>query len=879
MEIEEIIKYREDLVEDSKDEDGFISEPGVLNVVLPLMYDAKLLDSEECTDSPYNNEAEKIKINGYSINESGERLQLFIVNSDALSLGKSDSDLSISQKSYYDELFNKAVKFINKAFKGHLDEMIQDGDPVKSFVSYISSSEGLFQIDVIEIFLVTATATIESRGAIPRPKRIDFEDDRIQLTFTKNREPVKKEFIVIKKLIDLNFLYNVIISQGNREALVIDFEEKFSHLIPAIQAADEENFESFLCVLPAKILAELYKRYSSRLLEKNVRSFLEFKGVNQGIRDTIRKNPEKFIAYNNGLTITATHKELINVGDKIFIKSLTDFQIVNGGQTTASIYFTSKDGADISKVRVMAKINIAKEISEEALDEMISRISEYSNSQSKVSKVDLRSRSPQLNKLKSLSESVVTPNGLKWFFEKSRGEFNTMLRLAGKNRTHKENEYPKQRRFTKEDLGKYFCAWGAQPYMIKKGGEKVFRYFIEAITDEKKGKKGVTIDRDFYEELISRIILFRTLEKIYGQGKYSMGQLRSAVVPYSISVLYNYTSADTKGISFDLRKIWIKEGLENDLIEYMKDLMFLMNDLIKNYSGSEDYGEYSKRKDLWDRISDSQEVKSFLETENSLKILIKYTISNEELNKRIQKSSKELQVDFKSISDNIKIASNGSAFYSKIGDLFIDNLTKGDCLKIESIISSIIHSQDIDLKHIAFENDLIHKIRSSDPEIFDKSFSEQNVLLQQTLDFIIKTYNNAIENQIDVLQAFEKIQALALAKGIKYASVFHQIGDSLKKGNPPTVKQIRDASYYLKSNGSDLTPKASSQDIEKLPIDLIQLKQMVEWDSKYKVLTNGERQYIADLAFGMKKLNPFHEANARKHLQTLIKAGFNINSQ
>ena len=226
------------------------------------------------------------------------------------------------------------------------------------------------------------------------------------------------------------------------------------------------------------------------------------------------------------------------------------------------------------------------------------------------------------------------------------------------------------------------------------------------------------------------------------------------------------------------------------------------------------------------------------------------------------------------ISDNIKVAANGSAFYSKIGDLFIDNMTKSDCLKLESIISSLILFKDIDQKHIDFEQELIHRIKSVDPEIFDKSSSEPNGLLIQTLDFIVISYNAAIEQQTDILQAFKKIQALATAKGTKYASVYVQIGETVKSGKSPTVKQIRDASFYLKNDGPDLTITKKSQTIPNSSINLEQLQKMVEWDSKYKILSDGERRYIAELAYGMKKLNPFHESNARKHLQTLIGAGF-----
>ena len=197
----------------------------------------------------------------------------------------------------------------------------------------------------------------------------------------------------------------------------LDFEKYFGRPVEVIQAANEESFESFLCVLPAEGLAKLYRRESSRLLEKNVRSFLQFRGVNKGMKETIRNEPHRFIAFNNGITITATGKVVESTSNKNFLSSLTDFQIVNGGQTTASLYFASKEGLDISEINVMAKINVVRNLTEQELDDLVSDISLYSNSQSKVSRVDLKSRNAELEKIKSLSKSVLPPNGDKWFFD------------------------------------------------------------------------------------------------------------------------------------------------------------------------------------------------------------------------------------------------------------------------------------------------------------------------------------------------------------------------------------------------------------------------------------------------------------------------------
>ncbi len=869
MRIQEFLNYRKDLLETSKDEEGFVQQAQLLSQILPLMVDAKLLDSEDWNDSYFLNNIENLKLNGYTVNESSERLQLFIIDEASIEINASEKDLQVSTKSHYDNQFKRATKFLNKAIKGFLNDEVQDADPIRPLLSQLSSTKGAEQFDVVEVFLVSATATIETRGTIPQPKRIEFEDESITVGFTRNRERVKKDLLIIKKLVDLNFLYDVMISQGNREALVIDFQNLFNYKIEVIKAAEEENFESYLCVLPANILSELYKRFSSRLLEKNVRSFLQFKGANKGIRETIRISPEKFIAFNNGITITSTAKEFEVVNGKMFIKSLTDFQIVNGGQTTASIYFTQKDGFPIDRVKIMAKINVALDVTEDGLDSLISDISRYSNSQTKVSNVDLSSRSPQLNRLKALSDSVVTPSGRKWFFEKSRGDFNTKLRIAGSNKARIEKEYPKNYRFTKEQLGKYFTAWGEQPFNVKKGGEKIFRYFLEEITGETKGKKAINVNREFYEELISKIILFIELEKVYGQGKHSMGQLRSAVIPYSISIVYIFTDGAKQGKQFDLLKIWKKEKLEDDLIEFFTSLMLLMNNLIKEYSESDDIAYGTLSKSLWDKISVCKEIVKFMNSKIALEILKKYSIPVKE-----KRTSDDKEVDFERIQMNIEVLSKGMDFYNEVKKHY-KGLSKLQEKKIDGIISSIIKEEDLGEDILKFESNLLTEIRKNSPEIFDKIDITYNYLLESTLKFIVLKYNHALEKGIDLEDYFKAIEKKAVEEKNKNASAFNKIANNLTKGIAPSVKEVLLASNYFTK---ELFGESSSQKkTTPVPnINLSILKQMVEWESKMKILSTGERTYLAELAYELKSLNPFHKTNAERHLKTLMRAGFKI---
>jgi len=871
MEIDEYLKYRKDLLNESKDAEGFISEASFLSSVLPSMLDAKLIESEDYNETYFLYSEGKLKVNGYTVNESGERLQLFLVNEDSISVNIDNRDLNISLKSFYEAQFNRTIKFIQSSLKGELTNELQDADGITVLTTQICSSEGLDQYDVIEVFLISATATVDNRATKPQPKRIEFDNEKLKVTFTKNREKVVKEIIIIKKLIDLNFLYSVLISQGNREPLTVDFEKLFNLQIEAIKAADEEYFESYLCVLPGNIISDLYKEYSTRMLEKNVRSFLQFpkKGVNSGMKNTIIDSPEKFIAFNNGLTITSTGKEVSEIKGKCYIKSLTDFQIVNGGQTTATIYFSQKEGISVDKIKVMAKINVAKKSTEEELDKLITDISTFSNAQTRVSKVDLRARSAQLVKIKALSESIITSKGVKWFFERAKGELNTAIRKLG-NKDRMLKKYPKDRRFTKEDLAKYYAAWNNKPYLVKLGGEKVFREFIEELTGEGLKRKAPVINRAFYENLISRIILFRNLEKIYGNGINKIGNLRAAVIPYSISILYNYTDGGADDLIFDMNNIWINEELEKELSGFFYELMKLMNDLIKKYATSDDLSEHSKRPELWRNISESMEILSFMESKDSVKVIKKYSISKEENRKRQLKFSKINEVNFKLIQDNVSVHGNGIALYKKLQSVF-QKLTHQEKEHLEFIIQSVFKHEDISEQYIDHEKGILNKIIIESPEILDNISAAGVNYLFETLDYIIEQYNNALNNQDDVKKCFDRIQLNAKNKNLKNHQIWGNIGDALFKGEAPKIKDIIAASSLFSDE-----PAVAEK--EKVIIDESLLIRMIEWDSKKKILTINEIKYLTEFAYGFKKLNAFHGNIVKRHLQTLVNAGFNIDS-
>ncbi len=212
---------------------------------------------------------------------------------------------------------------------------------------------------------------------------------------------------VFYKVVDLNYLYNI--SEKSHIPIEIDFKNG-GYKIPCIPAPSRnDEYQSYLAIFPGEALVNIYERFGSRLLEQNVRSFLQFTGkVNGGIRKTILTEPHMFLAFNNGIAATAESLELEKTEGGLFIVKVNDLQIVNGGQTTASIYHTwKKDKKEVTDVQVQVKLSVIK--NKEKFSDIVSQISEYANTQNKVSVSDLSSNRPFHIELEKLSRNIWAP--------------------------------------------------------------------------------------------------------------------------------------------------------------------------------------------------------------------------------------------------------------------------------------------------------------------------------------------------------------------------------------------------------------------------------------------------------------------------------------
>lgn len=407
---------------------------------------------------------------------------------------------------------------------------------------------------------------------------------------------------------DLGRLHRFVASGQAREELIIDLEKDFGGPLHALPAhLNEAGYEAYLAVVPGEQLAAIYDRWGPRLLEQNVRVFLQARGnVNRGIRNTLDNDPEMFFAYNNGITATAEAVTAHRNGEGLVITELRNLQIVNGGQTTASIHAASrKKDADLSRVFVQMKLSI---VGPERAHDVVPRISEYANSQNKVSAADFFANHPFHQRLEQFSRRLFAPapdgsfRQSKWFYERARGQYmDARGLLSAAERKRFDLEYPKDQVITKTDLAKFLNSWRGKPHVVSRGSQKNFADFAASIGREWEQHEAA-FNEGFYRQSVAQAIAFHATEKLVSeQPWYQGGGVRSRVVPYALAKLSH--DAELHGRFLDFERIWRAQALPEDLREALKVAARAVHDVIVD-AGPENPNplEWAKQPACWSRV-------------------------------------------------------------------------------------------------------------------------------------------------------------------------------------------------------------------------------------------------------------------------------------
>jgi len=521
------------------------------------------------------------KINAYAIADNYETLDLFVT------VLKCMEDPIRVQKSDIDNAAKLLLSFLKKADNREYADSLEESSEIFDFAHTLNASVELRENLVrINIFILTDGIY---NGEIPSQKEIN-------------------EIPVFFRVIDLNYLFNI--SEREYIPIEIDFEQD-GFEVPCIKAdIDNHEYQSYLALIPGHALVSVYEQYGARLLEQNVRSFLQFTGkINQGIRRTILKEPHMFLAFNNGIAATADDLKLKKTENGYLIESVKDLQIVNGGQTTASIYHTwKKDKADLKDIVVQVKLSIIKDKNNFA--EIVSLIAEYANTQNKVSISDLSSNTPFHIEVEKLSRNIWAPpvigqsHQTRWFYERARGQYRNARSREGTTKAKLrafDLKNPKKQFFTKEELAKFINTWSEVyidqklvigPHIVVRGSQKNYAQFIAHNIPENP-------DNKYFEEAIAKAILFRAAEKLYGIKPNSIGDMRYITVPYALALL-----SYKKETEINLLEIWKKQGISEQLQTTIYDLMVQVEQFIKTNAPGALYGEWAKKEDCWLQVKD-----------------------------------------------------------------------------------------------------------------------------------------------------------------------------------------------------------------------------------------------------------------------------------
>lgn len=523
----------------------------------------------------------KYGIDGYHLNVEQGELTLAICDY------RTGSDIEPLNSAEAEAFYRRVFRLFEKS-----------ADP--DFINELEDSSPTFEV---------AYLIHESLNLIKRIRIVLFSNARIAIRkklVTKREENGRN---IAFSILDFERYIAIQNSRTGSDPIEIDFRENGLSPLPCLQAStSSDEYASYLVVLPGKTLGEIYGLYGARLLEANVRTFLQARTkVNKGIIRTVKDEPHNFFAFNNGLTATAS-EVILETGDQgTKIAALKNLQIVNGGQTTASVlYARDKEKALLDDVYVQMKLSV---VNEDAIERIVPLISRYANTQNRISEADFFSSHPFHVHIEKLSRRISAPPkdgelvATKWFYERARGQYKDKqaYKSDAVNRKFRA-EHPRDQMIVKTDLAKYEMSFKQKPHIVSQGAQKCFIQFADII-DKQWNDGALAFGDGYFRDAMSRARIFRWTDKMIGTSDWYVNDrgYKAQIVTYSIAVLSALLAQDK--VTLDLRKVWNNQDLPQSLKVFLTDLAPEVAALLKDPPDSvRNIGEYCKRQFCWSRL-------------------------------------------------------------------------------------------------------------------------------------------------------------------------------------------------------------------------------------------------------------------------------------
>jgi len=516
-----------------------------------------------------------LRLSGFAISDDADQIDLFV------SLYSEAEELFTVPDSETKTAAEQCLRFLAKCADGKLAASIDESNDAHHLA--LNIHQHYANLDQIRIYVLT---------------------DRVAKSKQFQSREVSGKTIKLE-VMDIERLHRHLSEGKPRDEVVVNFNEVSGGPLPCIWIPGDSQCDYALTVFPGEALRFIYEKYGARLLEANVRSFLSASGkVNAGIRRTLKEQPEQFIAFNNGIVVVADQAELQRTEDGgSGILWLKGMQIVNGGQTTASIYFTKKKNPEVElkDVRIPAKLIIFKDIDSVTEEALVSDISRFANSQNSVKLSDLSANKAFHVELEKLANSTYCPDGVgRWFYERAAGSYNVLLMRDGttpaKLRQLRE-AVPPARRVTKTDLAKFLHAWGQMPHLVSLGSQKNFEKFMEGFR-EQEGVEPIPLpDLVAFKRMIAQAILFKKTQSLV---RPMLPAFAANVTTYLVSLL-----ANRFGDRLNLDRIWQFQDLSPLLKQQIQTWASEVNDILHKTSAGRMVSEWAKKPECWEGVRNS----------------------------------------------------------------------------------------------------------------------------------------------------------------------------------------------------------------------------------------------------------------------------------
>lgn len=526
----------------------------------------------------------KLRIDGYAFDEFDYTMNLIVADY----IGD-DTERTLT-RSEAEQIFQWPLRFVEETLNNRLHDKIEISNSAADLVDLLRTNKA--RIRKYRVLLFTD----------------GLMSGRIESFPVKELEGVSVEF----QIWDVERLYKMFLADFGRESVEIDFTQYTANGIPCLDASNfgDNSYRSFLCVIPGSVVADIYDRFGSQLLEGNVRSFLSTKvAVNKKIRETILNSPKMFFAFNNGIAATAVDVVIEEKKDGKFITCVRDFQIINGGQTTASLSSARyKDKANLEGISVQMKLTEINAEPDETHN-LMQKISKSSNSQNKVSDADFFSTHPFHIRMEQISRRMFAPatggsqHDTRWFYERARGQYlQTQMRMTKAERNRFLLQNPKHQLITKTDLAKARNTWRELPHVVSKGAQSNFREFAEWIDNEWQLSEDSFNER-FFQESVALYILFKYVEKMVTHQSWYEHGYRANIVTYSIALLVHLLKTQYPTYVLDLQTIWNKQEVPNSLASQLNKLAKAVLDSITDPSRAvANVTQWCKREACWNKV-------------------------------------------------------------------------------------------------------------------------------------------------------------------------------------------------------------------------------------------------------------------------------------